>query len=226
VTALHSCLYSFCIVLALTTHTVWALNSPARELSADIVGRHGDGADATTVARLYAAHGKVRIEPVELAGSFLLIDHEAASTLLVRPGQRVYMKARQSSVLTEIFVPIDIADPCGQWRSAVEDAGGGKGAGDWRCERYAKVNMHGRKAFEFHTASAGNTGDKRFIDVQLQFPLKAIAADGSSLTLENIHVSVQQAELFTLPRDYRLFDPRAVVERIKHSDVWAEPATP
>jgi hypothetical protein len=32
--------------------------------------------------------------------------------------------------------------------------------------------------------------------------------------------------LFTLPGDYGLFDPRAVVERIKHSDVWVEPATP
>jgi hypothetical protein len=224
VTVLRS--LSVCMLIALAAVAARALESPAREFSADIISRDSSGAALATVARLYAARGKVRIEPVELAGGFFLVDHEAPATLLVRPGQRVYMNARQSSPLTQIFVPVDTADPCRQWRSAVEDAGAGKGADRWRCEMHATVERDGRKTLEFRTASAEDTGDTRFIDVQLHFPVKVIAADGASLTLENIRVTPQQADLFTLPGDYRLFDPRAVVERIKHSDVWVEPATP
>jgi hypothetical protein len=224
VTVLRS--FSICLLIALTAVAARALESPAREFSADIISRDSSGAVPATVARLYAARGKVRIEPVELAGGFFLIDHEAPATLLVRPGQRVYMNARQSSPLTQIFVPVDIAEPCRQWRSAMEDAGAGKRADRWHCELHAKVEMHGRKTLEFRTTSTEDVADKRFIDVQLQFALKVIAADGSSLSLENIRVNPQQADLFTLPGNYRLFDPRAVVERIKHSDVWAGPATP
>jgi hypothetical protein len=57
----------------------------------------------------------------------------------------------------------------------------------------------------------------------LQFPVKVISADGSSLTLQHIQVAPQSAELFVVPRDYQAFDPRALVERIKQSDVWAAP---
>jgi hypothetical protein len=218
--------FSVCVLIAVTAVAARALESPARDFTADIISRDSSGAAMATVARLYAAHGKVRIEPVELAGGFFLIDSEAPATLLVRPAQRVYMNARQSSPLTQIFVPVDIADPCRQWRSAVENAGAGKGAEHWRCEMHAKVEMGERNTLEFRTALAADSGDKRFIDVQLHFPLKVIATDGSSLTLEKIRVTPQQADLFTLPGDYGLFDPRAVVERIKHSDVWVEPATP
>jgi hypothetical protein len=217
---------SVCMLIALASVAAAALESPSREFTADIISRDSSGAAMATVARLYAARGKVRIEPVELPGGFFLIDHEAPSTLLVRPAQRVYMNARQSSPLTQIFVPVDIAEPCRQWRSAVEDAGAGKRTDRWRCEMHAKIDMEGRKTLEFRTISANDTEDRRFIDVQLKFPLRVIAADGASLTLENIRVSLQQADLFALPSDYRLFDPRAVVERVKHSDVWVQPAAP
>jgi hypothetical protein len=32
---------------------------------------------------------------------------------------------------------------------------------------------------------------------------------------------VQPTELFALPPGYQHFDPQALIERIKHSDVWA-----
>jgi hypothetical protein len=224
VTVLRS--LSICISIVLATATVWALESPAREFSADIVSRDRSGAAMATVARLYAARGKVRIEPAELAGGFFLIDREAPATLLVRPAQRVYMNARQSSPLTQIFIPVDVADPCRQWHSAMEDANAGKGTEHWRCALFKEIEMGGRRTVEFRTSSADDAVDERFIDAQLQFPLKVIAVGGSMLMLENIQITPQQAGLFRLPRDYRLFDPRALVERIKRSDVWVDPPSP
>jgi hypothetical protein len=212
VTALHSW-----IALAIVFFTLPArgLESPANEFRADIVRRDGLGGSAATVARLYASRGKVRIEAVDAPDGFFLIDHDAASALWVRPGHRIYMNARQSSPLTQVFVPVDAANPCPQWRSAFFDALDGKGVDHWRCESLQQAR--------FQIVSGNQSVDQRIIDAKLQFPVKVISADGSSLTLEHIQIAPQSAGLFLVPRDYQAFDPRALVERIKQSDVWAAP---
>ena len=205
------------IALAIVFFTLSArgLESPANEFSADIVSRDGHGQSAATVARLYASRGKVRIEAADAPDGFFLIDHDAASALWVRPGHRIYMNARQSSPLTQVFVPVDAANPCPQWRSAFVDALDGKGVDHWRCESLQQAI--------FRIITVDQSVDQRIIDAKLQFPVKVISADGSSMTLEHIHLAPQSAELFVVPRGYQAFDPRALVERIKRSDVWAAP---
>jgi hypothetical protein len=217
-----------CLVLALASAAASVraqespAASPAREFTADIVSRDGHGA-ATAVARLYAARGKVRIDPAQPPGDFFLSDREANSTLLVRPARRIYTNARQSTPLTQIFVPVDSTDACRQWRRALDDAAGKPVSDQWRCDALQTATVDGRKVWEFSTVAADASADRRLVDQQLQFPVKVSAADGSSLTLEHIRLAAQPDELFTVPHDYRWFDPRAVVERIKHSDVWVEP---
>ena len=201
------------LLLTLTAAAAMALESPAREFSAELVSRDSRGESATTVGRVYAAHGKVRIETVETPQDYYLIDQDAPSALLVRPGQRVYLKARQSSALTQMFVPVDAADPCSRWRRAAQDADGGRDMADWRCERIKPSTYR-------------IDGEQRFIDPRLGFPVKVISADGTSLRLEHIRETTQAADLFTLPPGLREFDPRELVERIKHSDVWAAPPDP
>ncbi len=203
-----------CVLLTLMAAPAVALESPAREFSAEVVSRDSHGETATTVARLYAAHGKVRIETVETFKDYYLIDQDAPSALLVRPGQRVFLKARQSSPLTQVFVPVDASDPCRQWRRAAQDADGGRDLADWRCERIK--GSHYRIADD----------EQRFIDARLGFPVKVISADGTSLRLEHIRETAQAADLFIVPVGLREFDPRELVERIKQSDVWAAPPTP
>jgi hypothetical protein len=205
------------IALAIVFFTLSAqgFESPASEFSADIVSRDGHGQSAATVARLYASRGKVRIEAADAPDGFFLIDQDAASALWVRPAHRIYMNARQSSPLAQIFVPVDAANPCPQWRSAFVNALDGKGVDHWRCESLQQV--------KFRVVTVDQSADQRIIDAKLQFPVKVISADGSSLTLEHIHLASQSAELFVVPHDYQAFDPHALVERIKRSDVWAAP---
>jgi hypothetical protein len=213
------------IALAIVLFSLSArgLESPANEFSADVVSRDGHGKSAATVARLYASGGKVRIEATDLPDGFFLIDRDAPSALLVRPGQRIYMNARQSSVLTQVFVPVDAANPCPQWLAAFTDALNGKGVDHWRCESRPQVSKGAAKIWAFRVVTADQSVDQRIIDAKLQFPVKLISADGSSLSLEKIRLAPQAADLFVVPRGYQAFDPRAVVERIKQSDVWAGP---
>jgi hypothetical protein len=48
--------------------------------------------------------------------------------------------------------------------------------------------------------------------------------DGATIDLENVRDGSPRAGLFEIPADFRTFDPRQLIDRIKHSDVWVEPA--
>jgi hypothetical protein len=70
-----------------------------------------------------------------------------------------------------------------------------------------------------------SSGEQRlgWIDPRLRFPLKIAAEDGTIYELKNIVEEAQTADRFEIPDDFRKFDPRQLIERIKHSDVWVEP---
>ena len=196
----------------------------AAEFSADIVSRDASGAAIGTGGRLYAASGKVRIETADAAAGFFLVDGTTATALFVRPQQRIFMDARQSTRLTRIFLPLDPGSPCAQWQAAAKASGLPSAAGDWHCERKENSSINGRETLEYSvTASDNAAATQSWIAPDLGFPVKWRASDGTTFTLEHIRVEAQPAELFAVPADYRKLDPQALIERIKHSDVWAAP---
>jgi hypothetical protein len=64
---------------------------------------------------------------------------------------------------------------------------------------------------------------RRWIDSDLDFPVKLLATDGTTISLEHIVVEAQPADRFAIPPGFRNFDPQALLERIKHSDAWVNP---
>jgi hypothetical protein len=189
----------------------------AAEFSADIVSRDAAGVQIGAGGKLYVAGSKVRIETPEATAGYFLIDGTVA--LFVRPAQQIYMDARQSSRLTRIFIPVDSNNPCPQWQSAAKSAG--VAAGEWHCELIGAAVLDGRPTTECHVAAAGDAS-QRWIDAGIGFPIKVRRGDGTSLTLENIRVAAQSADRFAIPPGYRKLDPHALIERIRHSDVWVE----
>jgi hypothetical protein len=193
------------------------------EFSADIVSRDASGSAIGTGGRLYAANGKVRIETSDAAAGFFLIDGATGTTLFVRPQQRVFMDARQSTRLTRIFLPVDPSGPCAQWQAAAKTSGLASAAGDWRCKRTETASIDGRDTIEYTVTSPDREATQGWIAAELGFPVKWRASDGTTFTLEHIRIEAQPADLFTVPAAYRKSDPEALVDRIKHSDVWVEP---
>lgn len=205
------------LFLALATTGV----AGAGEFSADIVSRDASGAVTGTSGRLYVSNGKVRIETTDAATGYFLVDGATASALFVRPGQQLFMDARQSTRLTRIFLPVDPANPCAQWQAAAKNAGVPGAGGDWRCERAETPSIDG--AVEYTVNSPGGESTRRWIATALQFPVKWQASDGTTVTLEHVRSEAQAAVLFSVPAGYRKSDPQALIDRIKHSDVWVEP---
>lgn len=193
----------------------------AQQFSADLVRSSASGQILGKPGRIYVANGKARIETADFPDSFLIVDTLTPATYLVRPLQRIFMDSKQSSRLTWLFVPLDPADPCVQWQIMAAVAGLTE-TGAWHCQALDRETLEGRSAVKFMVLSPHGRST-RWIDPQLRFPLRIEAEDGTAFALRNIRQESQPEDKFEIPAGYKKFDPRLVLELLKHTDIWVEP---
>jgi hypothetical protein len=196
----------------------------AQQLSADLVSTR-NGA-ATSVGKLRVLNDKVRIETPDFPDGFFVSDGSSHVSYFARPNSRIFMDARQSSWLTQMFVPVDPDDPCRQWSSMATAAGAGDQNGKWRCERAGQQMIDGRNVVRYRIVLSADREMLGWIDQDLKFPLKIQREDGTTAVVENILEVPQPAPLFEIPAGFRKFDPAALLKRIKQSDVWVEGPMP
>jgi hypothetical protein len=196
----------------------------AQQFSADLVMVSHDGEAPTPAGSLSVSDTKVRLETPELADGFFLIDGAIPSAYFVRPAARVFMQARQSSRLIRVFVPVDPANPCRQWQAMAKLAGITE-QGDWHCERSGEETIGGRDTIRYRAVWGSGQEFSGWIDPARKFPLRIKTEDGIIVTAENIRDEAQPAQLFEMPVGLRRFDPRALIEQIKQSDVWVDGPT-
>jgi hypothetical protein len=191
----------------------------AQQFSADLVIKQQDGAAATPAGRLRVFGDKVRIETPELADGFFLIDGSEPAAYFVRPATQVFMNAKQSSRLTRLFVSVDPADPCRQWQTMARLAGITE-QGGWHCERTGEPTAGLQNTVGYRAVSAPGAEFLGWIDAARKFPLRIKTEEGTVITAENIRDEPQAASSFEIPPGYRKFDPLALIQQIKQSDVW------
>jgi hypothetical protein len=134
------------------------------------------------------------------------------------------MDAKQSTLLTQLFIPIDPNDPCSQWRTAARNAGA---TGEWTCELAEIGTAGGRSMIEYRADLPYQRSSRLWIDADLKFPVKLQAPDGTTIALEHIRVAAQPVIQFTIPPGYQKMDPQGLIDRLKRSDVWVgQPETP
>jgi hypothetical protein len=196
----------------------------AQQFSADLVTTHVDGTAVASHLRVF--NNKVRIETPDFPGGFFLIDGVSRAAYFARPGERVFMDARQSSRLIQWFVPVDLGDPCLQWQEMARLAGVAEPSNPWRCERVGEELLDGRGVVVYRAISSPGREILGWIDPSLKFPLRIRMQDGTTITAENIHEKPQPARLFEIPSGLRKFDPEALIKRIKQSDVWVDAPPP
>jgi hypothetical protein len=189
--------------------------------SADVEILDTGGEPQGAAARLHAADHKTRIEIGGAADGFFLTDSDAGTARYVRSAQRIYLDARQSTPLTRIFIPVNPGDPCREWQTAAVSAGV-VSSGKWHCELIERTAVNQREILEYRVVAPDRQPNYGWVDATIGFPIKWQAADGTMFVLKNIQFEPQPADLFSMPPDYRKLDPQALLERIKHSDVWAQ----
>jgi hypothetical protein len=191
----------------------------AQQFSADLVSTH-DG--VVSVGKLRVLNGKVRIETPDFADGFFVSDGASRVSYFARPNAQIFMDARQSSWLVQMFVPVDPDDPCRQWAVMAGIAGADDQNGKWQCERTGQEMIDGRNAIRYRIISPAGREMLGWIDPDLKFPLKIQREDGTTANVENILQGPQATPLFEIPAGFRKFSPEALIQRIKQSDVWVE----
>lgn len=195
----------------------------AQQFSADLVGTTGGAAIAA--GHLRVSGEKALIETPAFPDGFFLVDTAKPAAYFVRLQARVFMDARQSSPLTQIFVPVDPDDPCRQWKAMAQLAAGQDPA-IWRCARDGEETIGGRNTEVYRVEAAPESGFVGWVDRERRFPLQVKTADGAVISAAHIRDEPQPAQSFEIPAGTRKFDPQALIRRIQQSDVWvAPPAT-
>lgn len=195
----------------------------AQQFSADLVNTNAAGEATSPSGRIFVANGKARIETPDLPGSFLIVDSAGPAAYLVRPAQRIFMESKQSTRLTQIFVPLDPGDPCGRWQAMSEIAGAAGPNSRWRCLSIGHETIDRRDTIRYEVLSPRNRRGVAWIDPQLNFLLRIRSEDGAIDEIKNVQQGSQVAALFEIPENYRKFDPQQLINRIRQSDVWVEP---
>jgi hypothetical protein len=193
------------------------LPARAQEFSASLVTMRDN--NKVSAGRLWVREARVRIETPELPNAFFLIDVARPSVYFVRPAMHTYMDARQSSLLTRLFVPVDPSEPCRRWR-AMGELAGVAGQGDWRCEQIGEEAIDGRNTLVVRASFGSGRAFLGWIDPSRGFPLRIRTEEGAVIALETIRDEAQPASLFELPPNLKKFSPEALIEQIKQSDVW------
>lgn len=194
----------------------------AQQFSAELLRR--DAAGQISKGRLLVAGDKIRIEAPDLQTGFFLIRTDAKTAYFVQLDRRVFMDARQSSILTELLVPIDPDAPCQQWQQMAEISGSATGGAAWQCNRIGTETHDGHTIVKYDMTSPRGKRYSGWIDPQLRYVVRFEADDGSTTELTNVQEVRQPDDAFMIPSGLRKFDPMQLMELVKHSDVWVDPA--
>jgi hypothetical protein len=211
------------LVTAIVVSAVLAPSvASAQQFSAELSRR--DAAGQISKGRLLVAGDKIRIEAPDLQTGFFLVSTDAKTTYFVQPDRGVFMDARQSSVLTELLVPIDPDAPCQQWQEMAQISGSAAGGAVWRCDRIATETHEGDTILKYDMTSPRGRHYSTWINSRLRYVVRIEAYDGSTTELTNVQEAPQPDSAFTIPTGLQKFDPMQLMEIMKHSDVWVDPA--
>jgi len=194
----------------------------AQQFSAELSRRDADG--RITQGRLSVAGDKVRIEAPDLPSGFFIVRGDAKAAYFVQPDRRVFMDARQSSLLTEILVPVDPDAPCRQWQAMAEISSSADGGAAWRCDRIGAETRDGRATVRYSMTSPRGKHYTGWIDSRLRFVVRIEADDGTTTELVGVREAPQPDSAFEIPAGLRKFDPLQLIELMKHSDAWVDPS--
>jgi hypothetical protein len=170
------------------------VSATAQQFSGDLVRRDAGGATSRLFGKLNVSRDKVRIDTSDVPGGFFLIFGDAGAAYFVKPTQKIYMDAKQSSHLTQMFAVVDPDDPCPRWRVMAIIAGAANERSDWNCERTSDDIVNGRHAVKYSGILTVGRQYFSWIDPDHRFPVRLQYEDGEVIDLINIQ-EVPQSEV-------------------------------
>ncbi len=193
----------------------------AQQFSAELSRRDTHG--QILKGRVSVAGDKVRIDQPNLPIGYFIVRRDAGAVYFVKPDQQVFVDSKQSSILTELLVPVDPAAPCAQWQAMAVISGSADGGKAWRCDRIGDAMRNGRATVHYSMTSPGGVHYAGWIDPKLKFLVRIEAESGTTLDLEDVREAPQPGTAFDMPAGFTKFDPQVLIDQMKHSDTYVDP---
>ena len=214
-----------CLLTLGTWLGTWLVSGPvlaqgSKDFNAALV-RLQQGSAPVPAGRLVVSASRARLEATELPDGYFIIDGVGLSAIFVKPSAGTYMDARRSSRLTQWFVPVAADDPCPQWQAMARIASE-PDRGAWRCEQSGETTIDGRHVIGYRVMAGSAQQALAWVDPTLSFPVRIELGDGTAFAVDAVRERPQAPDLTQIPSGFRKFDPQALIERIKQSDVWVE----
>jgi hypothetical protein len=183
----------------------------AQEFSADVVytavkSKSSSQVTSGTVdhtSKLYVRKDIMRLETQGFTGTVLLVDGSDHSALALFPARRGYEKVGNAP--SEFFSVQDPENACPDWSKASSQK--------IACEKIGREVVGGRQTVKYQNKDAKQDSPSTiWIDSALKFVLKW-QAPTTMAELHNIKDGPQPAELFTVPVNFTVLQPRKAASK-------------
>ncbi len=142
------------------------------------------------------AGDKARIEAPDLQSGFFLVRTDAKTVYFVQPDRQVFMDARQSSVLTELLVPVDPDAPCPKWQEMAQISGSAAAVRRGNAIASPSRRTMAMPSVKYDMTSPRGKHYSSWIDPQLRYVVRIESYDGSTTELKNVQEAPQPDSAF------------------------------
>ena len=209
------------VITTLAVLLATCAGAQAQQFSAGLV-RH-DAHGLLSTGTLSVSGGKVRIQQPNLPFGFFIIRGAGKAAYFVNPEREVFTNAGESTLLTELLVPVDPADPCSKWQMRARLSGSAAGGAAWHCDRLDDTRGDG-VLLKYALTSPHGKHFSGWIDPQLRFLVRLEADNGITLELRDVRQAPQPDSLFEFPVGFSMFDAQRLIDQMKHSDAYVDPS--
>jgi hypothetical protein len=179
---------------------------PAQDFVADVVYVAGKSRTSTQSAanpdhspsKIYVSSDKIRLENHGTADTILLVNEGEQTAFVMYPAKKEYEPL--VGRVSEYFRVKDAENACADWQGAAAEK--------ITCEKVGHEVVDGRQTVKYLNKTASDVSATAvWIDANLKFVIKW-ESPNIGVELHNIKEAQQTAELFSVPADYEVPQPK------------------
>lgn len=189
-----------CVAVVLMVVPVFAFQAPQPQpFSADMTITTAKNGESVS-GKIYSSLPKMRMD-MNTHGQNVstIVNSSTQTTYVLMHQQHMYMEMQANQMnpmarnMPKVDTSFDPQNPCGKMP-------------DTTCKKAGTETVNGRVCDKWVTTDKNGKVSTAWVDQKLFFPIKTLAADGSSMELSNVKEGAPPASTFDIPAGYQKMD--------------------
>ncbi len=189
-----------CAAVVLMVVPVFAFQAPhPQPFSADMTINTAKSGESVS-GKIYSSLPKMRMDMNTHGQNVsMIVNSSTQTTYMLMHQQHMYMEMQANQMnpmarnMPKIDTSFDPQNPCGKESGMT-------------CKKAGTETVNGRVCDKWVTTDKNGKVSTAWVDQKLFFPIKTLAADGSSMELSNVKEGAPPASTFDIPAGYQKMD--------------------